>query len=290
MTSSKLVSKRCRPALGTFVELALPPEAALDNLADSVFAEIERLENKFNFFSPTSLVTIINNAPVFQPVPIDDETLELIRLSLRLREASDLNFTPFVEEQEKAPSKSPRVPMIEFVFRGGGPCLIKLAPFRFDFSGIAKGFIVDRAIEILVRLCPEAEGSINAGGDLRFFGFERERRLSLRVGSPELGLIRELIVDRAAVATSSPKFASHFAGATSFSQTCFPRELQEPAVVSVTVLADSCAVADAMTKVALLASPPQTEKCRVAFMTERCVILRFDSFGELLDSYKSESG
>ena len=42
-------------------------------------------------------------------------------------------------------------------------------PLLIDFGGIAKGFAVDRAVEILKRKRVMA-GIVNAGGDLRVFG------------------------------------------------------------------------------------------------------------------------
>ena len=45
-------------------------------------------------------------------------------------------------------------------------------PLLIDFGGIAKGFAVDRAVEILKRNGVMA-GIVNAGGDLRVFGSAR---------------------------------------------------------------------------------------------------------------------
>ena len=275
--------------MGTFVELVLPIGSAFDELTNGVFADIERLENKFSFFSVNGLLSSINRAPVGAEVAIDEEMHELLRLSLRVRDTSGRKFSPFVDEQKENSKVFRDFPKLEFSLRRNQLSLMKVTPFELDLGGIAKGFIVDQVVERLVRRAPGVEGSINAGGDIRFFGQKEPCSVTLRVGSAELGLVRELTMAAGAVATSSPDFADKFAaGSCAQSQTSFQRAAW-PGVASVTVLAKSCALADALAKVALFSSQNEIELYAHAFAEEDCQILRFDSQGRLLDRAETQS-
>lgn len=65
---------------------------------------------------------------------------------------------------------------------------------RLDFSGLAKGLAVDRACEMLQRLGIE-HALINAGGDLRGFGRNGERRWRVGVRNPLGGVIGTIELD-----------------------------------------------------------------------------------------------
>ena len=104
----------------------------------------------------------------------------------------------------------------------------------YSLDGIAKGFAVDRAVDCLREAGVEG-GSVNAGGDLRVFG-EEWQPLHIRSGASFIyvGKIRD-----AAVATSGCAGLVH------------PRAGKHGAS-GVTVLADDCMTADALTKPCLL--------------------------------------
>jgi FAD:protein FMN transferase len=122
---------------------------------------------------------------------------------------------------------------------------------RIDLGGIAKGYAVDMAIEVL-RSYEVPSGLVNAGGDLRMFGEPRPVHVRLpdspRALAP-LGLFADC-----ALATSAAYFSSHDSD----------RGLLEPLVDrqrdscearrgSATVVAAECMTADALTKVVRLA-------------------------------------
>src|SRR5207237_9076434 len=82
---------------------------------------------------------------------------------------------------------------------------------RFDLGGIAKGFAVDRAVQIL-RRARLAFGLVNAGGDLRAFG---NRRWPVHVRCPDApGELLQLgSLSNGAVATSAVYFSLQRHGA-----------------------------------------------------------------------------
>ena len=125
---------------------------------------------------------------------------------------------------------------------------------RLDLGGIAKGFIVDQVVELIQAGAPRILGVVNAGGDLRFFN-EANRRVSLRLGG---GRMQDFESPLDAVASSSPDVSM----TSEISTTRYHRPLRSglSRETTVTAMAPTCAVADALTKVGLFAPPQVIEK------------------------------
>jgi thiamine biosynthesis lipoprotein len=149
-----------------------------------------------------------------------------------------------------------------------------------DLGGIAKGFAVDRAIDVLQASGVDA-GLVNAGGDLRVFGSHNP---AVRIRSPldpsrAAGIIT---LKNRALATS----ATYFSRRKSPGQTCsalIDGQTQQPLVddVSVTVAAADCMTADALTKIVFvlrdLARPILTHHAADAVILERGSVPRWFS-------------
>jgi thiamine biosynthesis lipoprotein len=119
---------------------------------------------------------------------------------------------------------------------------VRLArPLWIDLGGIAKGYAVDRAVEILVA-AGATQVCVNAGGDIRVAG-ARSETINLRTHTG-IAALPALEVADAAVATSAGPF--HAAAAIHVNG-CTRRPVGARRVV--TVVASRCVVADALTKV-----------------------------------------
>lgn len=131
---------------------------------------------------------------------------------------------------------------------------------RIDLGGVAKGWTVDRAVELIGSL---GSGYVNAGGDLRVFG---ERELPWNIGvedphAPERDLA-VLGMKWGAVATSSTWKRRWTRGGK------WMHHLMDPAtgrpsatsLVSATVTAPIAAQADVWAKTVLLLGPEQGEQ------------------------------
>lgn len=117
-----------------------------------------------------------------------------------------------------------------------------------DLTGVAKGFIVDHVAAWIEGQCPAASGVINAGGDMRFLG-EVSRSVTLRGAHHQCNIM----VQRAAVATSlfeSPHPSTEYP---------WPLNAWIGSRDAVSVNADSCQVADALTKVAMFGAAELAE-------------------------------
>jgi thiamine biosynthesis lipoprotein len=124
-------------------------------------------------------------------------------------------------------------------------------PMLIDLGGIAKGFSVDQAIHALRRGgC--TQGLVNAGGDLRRFGSGFEL-IHVRGPNGPLPLVQ---LACGALATSGGSDSSPERLAQPIGHIVDPRSGRLRAATSgVSVAARCCTVADALTKVALLAGP-----------------------------------
>ena len=121
-------------------------------------------------------------------------------------------------------------------------------PLWIDLGGIAKGFAVDRALAILrAHGCESA--SVNAGGDLARFGPEAE----LVVIDPRCGGDRTAIelADRAIASSSGAPLSTRVRGRWRGAHVHGRNRHAVGVRRSVSVVAASCCVADALTKVVL---------------------------------------
>lgn len=252
MNKLKVASKRVRPLMGTFVEVTLFSEGNFDSLITKAFEKASELEKVFNVHDPKSDISILNNTS-------DDDTFELHPALAEVLEAAD-----------------------EIMLLSEGA----FSPYRedsafWDLSGIAKGYIVDQMVETILAEQPALMGMVNAGGDLRFFNCP-EKKISLRLGSASHPLERSLMLLKDAIATSSPTVAM----TDEKSSTIYLKPLREGLSVqhAVSVIADTCMIADAMTKVGLFAKKEIVQKCASTFKAQ---VIIFGADGDPLEVFEN---
>jgi thiamine biosynthesis lipoprotein len=130
-----------------------------------------------------------------------------------------------------------------------------LQPLALDLGGIAKGFAVDAAIQVLQRR-GAVSAIVNTGGDLRVFG-ACPAVVHLRHPSAPQVLARRLELSGGALATSSPCFTERRWHGRPVSHLVNPRNSAAvTGSIAVSVRAAECWLADALTKVVLNA--PET--------------------------------
>jgi len=120
-----------------------------------------------------------------------------------------------------------------------------------DLGGIAKGFAVDRAVEALKR-AGVPSGAVNAGGDLRVFGLKSEL-VHLRCPDEPMQPAGAIKLHERALATSGIYFAQKRRGRAVVSSLLDGRTCRSSRkVISVSVAASACMIADALTKIAFV--------------------------------------
>lgn len=166
---------RQRPCLGTFVEIGVAvregvvPDAAIDG-AFACIADIQRL---MSFHDPDSDLSRLNRARG-AAVTLDRRTRRVLRLARAMTRASGGLFNCTVGAQLVAQGRLPDHG-VDAAASGNaddivisGDCARLAAPMLITLDGIAKGYAVDCAIDVLRPACTGAY--VNAGGDMRVFG------------------------------------------------------------------------------------------------------------------------
>jgi thiamine biosynthesis lipoprotein len=157
-----------------------------NRLKEAVFGEMERLERLLSRSIAGSDIDLVNRQAGQQPVPVSLETLALLGEALRYARLSGGAFDPtvaplldrwgFLGQQYRLPSP----PEIEAALRlvdynlvgldtGRGTVFLANAGMAVDLGGIAKGYIVDRGMEVL-KEAGVRNAFINAGGDIGLIG------------------------------------------------------------------------------------------------------------------------
>lgn len=209
--------------MGTVVELTLTGSAGEREVdfavaARAAFSEIERLEKIFSSYKPSSDVSKISAAAGKGTVKVSPEVVEVVEAALRISKLSHGAFDPtvgslievwsFSGEVREVPSKA-RVEelkkLVDYsrIFIEKGRVGIRGARTKMNLGGIAKGYIVGKAVEKLREL-GVGRMIVKAGGDMFVFSEDGGEPFEIGISHPrEKGrLLGKLKLTGGAIATS----------------------------------------------------------------------------------------
>ena len=243
--------RRCRPLLGTLVEIRIEglSDAAATAAIDAAFAEIEQVHRLMSFHEPHSDLSRIHRASPGTIVAVHERTSEVLALARQLSQTTrgvfDITIAAALVQcgalprpaSPYEPDAAARWSDIELLPEDR---LRLRRPLWLDLGGIAKGYAVDRAVDVLHRH-GATQIAVNAGGDLRVSG-SRGEGIFLRDGDGRIGSTPDLELHHGAIATSTAAGGVHIDGST---------RLPVGRRRTVSVLASRCVLADALTKVVL---------------------------------------
>ncbi len=205
-----------RILMGTVVEITLKEDRP--GPADAAFTEMARLEALFTTYRDDSELSRIN-AMAPEQVRVSPEVAELTGLALKICRLTEGAFDPTV---------GPLLKLWDFVGTGNVPTkeelegvrrlvgcryvelerdamTVRLARkgVRLDLGGIAKGYIVGKAMEVLKKR-GIGWAIMNAGGDVTFYSSDPSERFRVGIRHPDRaeGLVGTLVVGSGSVATS----------------------------------------------------------------------------------------
>lgn len=254
---------RAQPWLGTLVSIRVEglPVADAHRAIDAAFKEIATVHRLMSFHETSSDVSQINAHGDRVPVAVHAWTLDVLRWALRFSSLSDGCFDVSVGAELvdwhllPAPPSAARRPegsWRDIELRPDGKVRFH-RPLWIDLGGIAKGYAVDRATEVL-RARGASFSVVNAGGDIRVSGRLTEA-IALDAepdagSSPDALLVIEL--KEGSIASSS----GHRQRRWHRGRQCGPHVdgvRRSPAATDrfVCVIAEQCVVADALTKVVM---------------------------------------
>ena len=279
-----VVVVRARPLLGTLVEIRAAGTSveAVQLAISEAFAVVTRVHDLMSYQLPDSDISLLNRVGFDQVVQVDAHTWQVLSVARRLSEASaglfDITVASLLSKMGFL-SVHPDFPRIYGRTDWRHVELLADNRIRFsrrlriDVSGIAKGYAVDQAIQVL-RLAGMDSGQVNAGGDLRVFGSEVQ---TIHVRHPIIPAQMLPLVEltQGAAATSAGYYNQRIYRGRRVAPLIDPRTRTAAGVErSVTVLADNCMVADALTKV--VSADPVLATAVLAQFNARALILEVD--------------
>ena len=213
-----------RITMGTFAHIVAvartQPQA--DEAIEAAFDKIYEIDHLMSDYDPNSLLSQVNREAFAHPVPVDAELFEVLTAaklySCMSDGAFDITVGPVVQlwrkakEDNLAPTpealaKAKEAVGYENLILDTENKTVKFAKegMFLDLGGIAKGYAVDKAIEIL-QAAGLKGGMVDIGGNLRCFGTPANDKPNWRIGlqdpQKEEDILMVLNMDGMAVATS----------------------------------------------------------------------------------------
>jgi FAD:protein FMN transferase len=256
---------RARPLLGTFIEIRSSgaSRAATERAIDAAFAAIENVHRLMSFHDADSDVGRLNREAGDRAAVVDPWTYEVLETAIELHCRSggsfDIAVAPSLQRLGLLPGHP--VDAVGACAETATSDAIELMPghcvrfhhpaLKIDLGGIAKGFAVDRAIDIL-RGRGQSSGLVNAGGDLAVFG-PTTQRIDIRDPRQPGRSLCQVAIANGTLASSARRF-DLLQSADIFSATTIDPATGEPVAefVGASVCAPSCIIADALTKIVLI--------------------------------------
>jgi len=238
--------------VGTYVEILLEgdcPEDELINLSEKGFDEIVRIEKIMSFRDESSELAMINRQSSKGSVEISEEMAQVLGLSLKLSALTDGAYDLSIASCLVGAGLLPKVDGFEQAsgdwrdMQLAGRMLRFERPLILDLGGIAKGYAVDCALRAIGE---DVNVVVNAGGDIRMNPWQGK---SAEIRFPYNG--RFVSIEWSMLAPAMATSASYFHEGDN---PIFSPLSQEPIKDdrSITVFADTCMLADALTKIAFL--------------------------------------
>jgi len=256
---------RARPLLGTLVEISARGAStpALNTAIEQAFAVVARIQALMSYHDPISDVSRLNRSGT-TGITVDPHTWFVLDTARAIAEASnglfDISIAPELVREGYLPHHAD-LSRVDVAANWRHVELlpdhrVRLSrPVHIDLGGIAKGYAVDCAIRALQDAGLPA-GRVNAGGDLRVFG-EAAETIHVRHPGAATQLLPLCQLHEGAVATSAPYYSQRQHQGRVVTP-LINAATRQPCTDtrSVSVLADQCMLADALTKV-VFAEPDQ---------------------------------
>ncbi|MGE5642168.1 MAG: FAD:protein FMN transferase [Byssovorax cruenta] len=260
-------------AMNTTVMLAAEGERAIEGMEAAKFF-IDECEQRFSRFLPASELSALNRSNG-EWMEVSKDLMEMLQLALKYHEVTDGIFDPAIlvdlkragydrsmdeirvtgAASSSAPSRTSR-PAFGNIELDPSDNRVRLPRgLEIDLGGIAKGWIVDRATQLLNQYVPVC--GVSAGGDILFRGRPADGMdwdVYLEDPRDPTRMLAQLHIPSGAVATSSVMKRSWRQGEAARHHLIDPRT-REPARtewLSVTVICPTIIEADVYAKTILI--------------------------------------
>jgi thiamine biosynthesis lipoprotein len=250
---------RCKPLLGTYVEISLSGAVSDDYLieeSEKAFRAIELVQASMSFHDPSSELSAINRRALMEDVTLSNGLFTVLSKADELNTDSDGFFDPSIAptliqsgclpipteyHQMLDTGKFGRWENVELTYKEGVKSIRFHQPLILDLGGIAKGFAVDQALKSVER---SLNIVINAGGDIAMNRWQ-ESLVGIQFGANENRSIKQTVMQNACLASS----ASYLNDGQSVMVNPKSKKTHD-SDHTYSVFASNCMTADALTKLA----------------------------------------
>ncbi|MBI5233530.1 MAG: FAD:protein FMN transferase [Deltaproteobacteria bacterium] len=291
-----------RIQMGTLVEITFLDDdnETFDNAAEAAFAEIQRLEALMSEYIPESEVSRINSSAGRDAVRVSPEVFAVIEKALEVSRLSEGAFDPtvgalfgkawnFSDETQNVPAKEELKKLVALVDwrkiildKGSSSVMLEKQGMGITLGGVAKGYIVGRAVEKLKEKGIKS-AMVKAGGDMFVFALRGARPFKIGIQHPRktgafAGILKD--VSDAAIATSGDYERYFIKDKVRFHHILDPKTgFPAQDSMSVTVVSKDPALADALSTAVFVMGPEKGMALIEQFATEGVEAVIIDSKG-----------
>lgn len=179
-------------SMGTFVSIAIYDHRDLEcgPIMEQALEEFRAVNRLMSTFNSNSLISLVNRNAGIESVSVDSRIYEVVTAAKKMGEKSKGIFDPTILPLLKAygfRDKNPHLPdektlekvlsLVDYnkihLNKEKNEIGLETAGSEIDLGGIAKGYAVDRAVEVL-RFHGVRKAVVNAGGDIYALGSPKE--------------------------------------------------------------------------------------------------------------------
>jgi len=254
--------------MGTSIHVELWYDNAdqASRLIDAVMAEMRHIDNTMSPYIKTSELYRINELASTKPQVISQELFDLIKQSIAISELSggvfDITYASVGYLYNYREHKKPSTEQIDSLLPAINYRWIKLddkahsiffthANVKIDLGGIAKGYAVDRSIELLQKAGVQ-NALVSAGGDTRMLGDRHGRPWMVGIRHPRDRNKNAVMLplENVAISTSGDYERFFEENGTRYHHILSPKTGKSAHVVqSVSILGPSATMTDGLTKI-----------------------------------------
>lgn len=265
-----------RILMGTAVEITLKQDNP--RAVEAAFKEIERLEKVFSSYIPDSEISRISKGAGKEGIKVSAEVVEVVLAGLKVSRLSKGAFDPtvgvlfgkegvwdFSGEKNNVPKRKEILRLLRLVDyrdvivnKDTSIVGLKKRGMRLDLGGVAKGYIVGRAMEVLKKHGIEW-AIIRAGGDMMVYSSKGNAppfTIGIQHPRKEGELLGKIRVANRAVATSGDYERSFIKDGIRYHHIIDPKTgYPADKCRSVTVVSEDPTLADALSTAAFVMGP-----------------------------------
>jgi len=254
------------------VELWSEDRKAGEAAMEAVFAEMRRIDALMSTYKPDSEISRVNAEAGKRPVPVSAELFSLLETSQQYSKISsgafDITYASVGYLYDYRSHQRPDDAALAAALPGVDYRQLKLDParrtvsfgkpgMRIDLGGIAKGYAVDRGIEVL-KARGITRAMVNAGGDTRVIGdrFGKPWVIGIRHPDRKDEVVMRIPLEDAAFSTSGDYERYFDEDGVRYHHILDPKTGRSPhALRSVTIIASTATRTDGLTKTVFILGP-----------------------------------